>query len=400
MNYNQNSLRNRSNKKRTFGSNRNTNRGKKPAQSLINPDDLIRKAIPLPEKESITGRSINDLMIDQRLKDLITQKGFSSLTEIQDKTLDVLCNGKDMVGIANTGTGKTAAFLIPIIHQLLLSEKGFQTLILVPTRELAQQVEEEFKSLTKGLNFYCCSIIGGTNINKDMNLLKRRNHLIVGTPGRVIDLMKRKALKLQYFTKLVLDEFDRMLDMGFINDVTYIAEAMGQRNQTILFSATMNNKQQNLVNSFVNNPIEVKVSSGMSTAEHIDQDIIRIAKNEDKFSILMGVLKKDEAGKVIIFAETKRNVTKLTDMLNQSGISADDIHGNKSQNNRKRALDNFRLGKISVLVATDVAARGIDVNDVTHVINYQLPQNMESYVHRIGRTGRAGKTGKATTLIG
>jgi ATP-dependent RNA helicase RhlE len=264
---------------------------------------------------------------------------------------------------------------------------------------LALQVEAEFQSLSKGLGLYSASFIGGTNVNNDLKKVRRKPHLIIGTPGRLIDLHNRQALQLQSISKLVLDEFDRMLDMGFVNDIKKMVQAMKSRKQTMLFSATVDNTQKELIDQLLNNPIAVKVSSGAATADQVEQDIIRVPQGQDKFNMLLSLIGSSEFERVLIFAETKRWADKVSKKLNQSGFRSDTIHGNKSQNYRVKALDKFKQGKIQVLVATDVAARGIDVSDITHVINYQLPMNFDSYVHRIGRTGRAGKAGKAYTFI-
>ena len=368
-------------------------------QSLLDPDSLIKKATPLPETSDLRLRKFDKLSIDERLKRGIAKKGFVYLTEIQDKTIELLIAGRDVMGIANTGTGKTGAFLIPVIHQLLSSKVQFQTLILVPTRELALQVQEECRDLTKGLGVYCTSLIGGTSINQDIHRLRKTNHIIIGTPGRILDLVNRNELRLRAFSTLILDEFDRMLEMGFVNDVMRITNEMKNRKQTILFSATENNSQRPLINELLHQPKEIRVSSGNTSAEHIEQDVVRIPNGEDKFSVLLRMITQEEFRKVLVFAETKRRVNRLAFKLRKSGIYADEIHGDKSQNYRKKALNKFRSGGMQVLVATDVAARGIDVDDITHVINYQLPQNLESYIHRIGRTGRAGKMGKALTLV-
>jgi ATP-dependent RNA helicase RhlE len=319
---------------------------------------------------------------------------------VQEKTLEPLLAGKNLIGVARTGTGKTGAFLIPIIHRLLKANKNFNTLVLAPTRELAVQIEEEFKSLTKGMGLHSACFIGGTNLNRDLNTLGKRKHLVVGTPGRLLDLAQRKALYFKDFEVLVLDEFDRMLDMGFAADVERITRAMTKRQQTLLFSATLNQAQMPLIKKMVGaNAEQVKVSNGEVTAEHIDQETIKLNEGEDKFTHLLKMLANDDFGKVLVFAETKRWVSRVNKKLHQNGISTDEIHGNKSQNYRQKALDKFKKGSIQVLVATDVAARGLDVSDVSHVINYQLPASMDSYIHRIGRTGRAGKTGKAYTFV-
>jgi len=333
-----------------------------------------------------------------RLKSNLRKKKFIHPTEIQDKTIESLSEGRDVLGIANTGTGKTGAFLIPLINRLL-SDHTFQTLVVVPTRELAEQVELEFKSLSKGLNLFSSCFIGGGSIGRDLHRLKLKNHVIVGTPGRLIDLMDRGALRLKPFEVLVLDEFDRMLDMGFIDDVKKLTAAMKNRQQTLLFSATVNPKLKPSIDQMLNDPLEVRISSGESTGDHIEQDIVKVPEGENKFDVLLDMLQREGFEKVLVFAETKRGVDRLNKRLRESGIRTDLIHGDKTQQMRKRALEKFRRGKIQVLVATDVASRGLDVSDVTHVINYETPQNFEDYVHRIGRTGRAGKKGWAFTFV-
>ena len=353
----------------------------------------------MEEVKYISSRTFLEMPLDRRLQANIVNKGFKSPTKIQDDTLEHLINGRDLMGVANTGTGKTGAFLLPIIQRLLTSQESFTSLVIVPTRELALQVEEEFKSLTIGLRLNSASFIGGTNVPKDLTKLRRENHLIIGTPGRLLDLANRGALRLQRISVLVLDEFDRMLDMGFVNDIKKIVRAMTTRKQTMLFSATIDKTQKPMIDELLRDPIEVKVSTGTSTAAQIDQDIIRVPEGSDKFIMLRNLIDDKEFEKVLIFAETKHVVNKISQKLNKSGIRVDHIHGNKSQNYRNNALSKFKNGEVQVLVATDVAARGIDVSDVTHVINYQLPMTYDSYVHRIGRTGRAGKTGKAFTFI-
>ena len=308
-------------------------------------------------------------------------------------------SNKDVLGIAQTGTGKTGAFIIPIIEQMIKQKPLHYALVVVPTRELATQVEMEFRSMTKGLGLYSSCFIGGTNLNKDLSSLRRKSNIVIATPGRLLDLVQRKAIDLRSFNTLVLDEFDRMLDMGFINDVQRIIYLMKNRQQTLLFSATINKNQKKLINDIVNDPAVVKVSNGVSTGENVAQDIVKIQGNENKLDVLCDMLNSDGFEKIILFEETKHKVNRLTSQLNKRGITALEIHGNKSQNARQKALDAFKKGKVKVLVATDVAARGIDVDDVTHVINYQVPQTYDTYIHRIGRTGRAGKVGQAFTFV-
>lgn len=369
-------------------------------QSSVNPDLLTQKASePVKQVTYEPTRSFDAMPLHRRLLENIEKKGFESPTEIQDRTLESLLDRRDLLGIAQTGTGKTGAFLIPIIDRLLREKQPFQTLVLVPTRELAVQVEEEFRSLVKGLNLHVSRFIGGTNINRDLQNLRRSSHLTVATPGRLLDLYQRRALRLDVFEVLVLDEFDRMLDMGFARDVDRIVDAMTNRRHTMLFSATLDEAQRGKISRLLHQPVEVRVSNGQQTGQHIDQEIIKLAPGEDKFGRLKLLLDNPDFNKVLVFAETKRWVSKVNKKLRQAGITSDEIHGNKSQNYRQKALNSFRAGRVQVLVATDVAARGLDVTDVTHVINYQLPGSMDSYIHRIGRTGRAGNKGKALTFV-
>jgi ATP-dependent RNA helicase RhlE len=304
-----------------------------------------------------------------------------------------------LLGIAQTGTGKTGAFLIPIIEQLIKQRNNSYALIVVPTRELANQVDQEFKSMTSGLGLYSACYIGGTNINRDLQSLRRSSHVVIGTPGRLLDLSNRKALDFGQFNTLVLDEFDRMLDMGFVHDVKRIIAGMRQRNHTMLFSATLDKSQQSMIDTVLTDPVSVKISSGDRPGDRIEQDVIRLNKGEDKFMVLKEMLLQDDFQKVLLFEETKHRVKRLSIKLDKAGIPSGQIHGDKSQNARQKALKAFKQGEVRVLVATDVAARGLDISDVSHVINYQIPQSHDSYIHRIGRTGRAGKAGKALTFV-
>lgn len=373
---------------------------RKPAVSTINPTSLVKKASSVTLKPVFTAsRSFDEMPITINLKANLAGRGFKNPTQIQDETLEHLLKGKDLIGVANTGTGKTGAFLIPVIDRLLNSSKSFKTLVVVPTRELALQVDAEFKALAKGLGLYSSCFIGGTSVSKDIAQMRRNNHLIIGTPGRLIDLYNRGSFRIQEVSTLILDEFDRMLDMGFKQDIQKMVGLMPNRRQTMLFSATIDKSQAGLIQRIVHNPIEVKVSSGTSTSDQIDQDIIHVPQGADKFEMLLNMVSGTDFEKVLVFTETKRLADKVSKRLNASGVNSDQIHGNKSQNYRINALSKFKKGSVSVLVATDVAARGIDVSDVSHVINYQLPLSFDSYIHRIGRTGRAGKPGKAFTFV-
>ena len=359
---------------------------------------MVHEGVPLKTVEYHAETKFADWKINPKLKSAIKATGWVYPTEIQEKSFEDIAAMKDVMGIATTGTGKTGAFLIPLIDALLDSEKPFQTLVLAPTRELALQIEEEFRALTLGMKYNAITLIGGRNINTDIvNLKKRSYHLVVATPGRLKDLYQQGKIDLQEASVLVLDEFDRMLDMGFQKDVMFLADKIGERDQTLLFSATLDKSQQKLIDHFLTDPVIVKVSSGEASAEHINQTVKFVAP-DDKFDALIEMLKEPEMKRVLIFAETKHRVKKVTKKLNQAGISADEIHGNKSQNYRQKALGAFKQGKIKALCATDVAARGLDIDDITHVINFEAPTDYDTYIHRVGRTGRAGKGGEAITL--
>lgn len=366
--------------------------------SNIRPESLIKKAIPKIEYEYISENDFSIFNLNESLMKNISKKGYRFPTEIQNKAIEQLKNGANLIGIAATGTGKTGAFLIPIIHRILNNDMQ-HAIVIVPTRELAMQVNDEFKSLTLNTRLKSACFIGGTPLNKDIYLAKKMPHLVVGTPGRLIDLINRNALKVNKIETLVLDEFDRMLDMGFINDINFLVDAMYERKQTMLFSATIDTSQKRLIEDLVENPVKVNITTGTNSSDNVTQDIIRVGHDESKIEVLINLINKDSFEKVMLFAETKRTVDKVSRLLKKSGIKNDVIHGDKSQNYRSKAIKLFKSGKIQVLVETDVAARGIDIDNITHVINYQMPQTMDSYIHRIGRTGRAGKTGMAYTFV-
>ncbi len=370
---------------------------KKPV-SQINPEHLVKKATQTQVAPYVSKLMFPQFNLHKDLNASITKKGYSTPTEIQEKCIPHLLAKKNLIGIAATGTGKTGAFLIPIVQQML-EKDALTSLVIVPTRELALQVNNEFRSFTKNTRLHSVCFIGGTNINRDMALLKRNPRMIIGTPGRINDLLKRKALRLDSTSILVMDEFDRMLDMGFIRDVERIVASMRNRRQTMLFSATVDASQEKIIKQMVENPVKVNVTSGLKSSDNVDQSIIRVSSNENKYKMLVKLISDAACEKVILFAETKHTVDKLCRQLIKSGIKSDMIHGNKSQNYRTNAINLFKTGKVKVLVATDVAARGIDIKGITHVINYQLPQTMDSYIHRIGRTGRAGAVGTAFTFV-
>ena len=379
---------------RPFNRNRNNQ-----AESTLDPTLFIKKAAPINETKYVSTRTISDLPINDRIKNNLIAKGYVRPTEIQDRTLESILASNDLLGIAQTGTGKTGAFLIPIVNKLLGTQPANQVLVVVPTRELAVQVEQEFHTIVKGLNMRSHCFIGGTSVGRDISLTRQPVHFVIGTPGRLTDLAKQGALRMSNFNTLILDEFDRLLDMGFMRDIQFLVKAMNNRKQTILFSATEEKSQRDLIRELLRQPVEVRTSNGKTTGDHIDQEIVRVGPGESKMGVLLKMVKDTAFQKVIVFADTKRGVKTVTQGLHQSGVRVDEIHGNKSQNYRLKALNDFKSGKIKVLVATDVAARGLDISEVTHVINYQQPRDFDSYIHRIGRTGRAGKGGKAFTFV-
>ncbi|MHB1278600.1 MAG: DEAD/DEAH box helicase [Bacteroidia bacterium] len=370
---------------------------KQPAE--LDPNLFIKKAASREETHYTASRKIADLPVHPDLVANLIKKGYEYPTEIQDKSIEALIDRQDLMGIAQTGTGKTGAFLIPIIDGLIGHKADFQVLVVVPTRELAVQVEMEFKSITKGLDLYCVSFIGGVSLNKDLSELRRPAHIVIGTPGRLLDLGRQHALKFDRFDTLVLDEFDRLLDMGFAKDIQRIVHSMRKREHTILFSATEEKSQREMINSLLHDQVEIRVSNGSTSGDNIDQEIIRVSEGENKLDVLVSMLNKPEFEKVLIFSETKRGVSGLYKKLKSLDFKVEQIHGDKSQNYRLNALNSFKAGKIKVLLATDVAARGLDITEVSHVINYQAPRSMDAYIHRIGRTGRAGKSGKAYTFV-
>jgi ATP-dependent RNA helicase RhlE len=271
--------------------------------------------------------------------------------------------------------------------------------VVSPTRELALQTDSEFRSIASGLKLYSTCIIGGTSVRRDIENLRRPGHIIIGTPGRLADMVRQGALDLRRFSVLVLDEFDRLLDMGFAPEIERLVGGMSRRNQTVLFSAIEDKSQQRIIDGLVENPCIVKVRTGNISAANIEQEIVSVKDGEKKIEVLLEMMRDDSFEKVLVFVDTKRDVSRICRDLRRGCITADEIHGDKSQNYRVKALESFRNRKIKVLVDTDVAARGLDISHVSHVINFQQPKDMESYIHRIGRTGRAGASGRAITFV-
>jgi len=366
--------------------------------SSIHFSKFINKAVITEETTKFVPEHLfTNFLIDERLKANILTKGYNEPTPIQDKIIPHALRGSDVVGIANTGTGKTAAFLIPLIQKVILNPRE-EILIVVPTRELALQIEEELTTFTKGLKIYSVCCVGGAPIGRQISMLRYLNNFVIGTPGRLKDLVNRKSLNLAPFTTIVLDEADRMLDMGFIADMKFIMAKMSSKRHTLFFSATISREVENLIKAFLNNPVTVSVKTG-DTSKSVDQDVVRLC-GKDKIDVLHELLNNPDLSKVLIFGRTKHGVERLSNTLEQRGFKSDSIHGDKNQSARQRALGKFKDDHIKILVATDVAARGLDIPDVTHVINYDVPATYDDYVHRIGRTGRGNKKGKALTFIG
>ena len=373
-------------------------RGGRSDAGFCDESKFIKKASPAKDAgEAKIEHCFADFEIDSRLKGNISLKGYKKPTLIQDRAIPEILKGADLIGLANTGTGKTAAFLIPLIEKAIRDKKE-KTLVIAPTRELAEQTNVELRDFSNGLSIYSTLAVGGMNIRPQINSLRRGSNFVIGTPGRLNDLIKRKYLRAQEFSNVVLDEADRMLDMGFIDDVRKIFSGIPEKRQTVFFSATFSKEVESLAAAFLKEPILVKVKTG-DTADNIDQDVIRFSCREEKMKILHDLLIKEEFKKVLIFGETKSGVQGIHQDLALRGFKAASIHGDKSQGERRIALRLFKEEKVNILVATDIAARGIDVPDVSHVINYDLPHTYSDYIHRIGRTGRAEHKGTALTFV-
>lgn len=338
-----------------------------------------------------------DFQIDERLKKNVIAKGYELPTPIQDRAIPHVLRGDDVVGLAETGTGKTAAFLIPLIDKVV-KNKEERVIVMAPTRELAVQIERELADFAKGLGFRGMVAVGGASIGPQISQLSHNPSFVIGTPGRLKDLMERRTLDLSGFGTVVLDEADRMLDMGFIDDMRFILGTMRKERHTLFFSATLSRDIEKLIGDFLKNPVRISVKT-RDTAKNVDQDIVRIPRGKEKLDVLIELLKDKDFTRVLIFGRTKHGVEKLAKLLSHSHIHAESIHGNKTHSARQRALRDFKEGKVQALVATDVAARGLDIPAVSHVINYDLPSTYEDYVHRVGRTGRAQLKGKALTFV-
>lgn len=354
------------------------------------------KEVSVKEEVYVPENSFASLNIDERLKKNIAESGYKNPTLIQDKSILSLLAGKDLVGIANTGTGKTAAFLLPLINKVLNNKKEM-VIILAPTRELAVQIDEEFKKFTKGLKIWSICAVGGMPIFKQIKDFKYDHNFVIGTPGRLKDLIERGVINIKEFGTIVLDESDRMLDMGFVDDMKFLMKEIPKPHQTIFFSATVSPAVSHIIREFLVDPVSIEVKT-RDTAASIDQDVVHV-RGKEKMNVLHDLLVDPEFEKVIIFGKTKLGVDKIHKNLQILGHKSIAIHGDKRPRERNFAIKSFKDNNAKILIATDVAARGLDIPNVSHVINYDLPSTYEDYIHRIGRTGRAGKVGKALTFI-
>lgn len=388
---------------RSYGGNRSIRpygRGRMDNKNLDQIVRFIKDSVNKPktntqvkEEEKFVGE-INDFVINKALLKNLLAKGFTKVTPIQSKSIPVIRDGKDILGLANTGTGKTAAYLIPLIEESI--QKRTKTLILVPTRELAIQIKNEIYLFTKDMPIKSEIVIGGADMYRQIHNLKRNPDFVVGTPGRIKDQKQRGHINIKNYDNIVLDEADRMLDMGFINEIKDLLKERKSDVQSLFFSATMDKKVALLINEFCKSYETIEISQQKVT-DLIDQKIVTFKDDESKMTVVEDLL--NDFSKSIIFVNTKHRADKLMKQLNEKGFRTDALHGDKSQNVRQKIMRNYKDNRFDHLIATDVAARGIDVKDVSHVLNYDVPATVEDYIHRVGRTGRAGKVGIAVTLI-
>jgi ATP-dependent RNA helicase RhlE len=380
------------------GNRRTSSRPKAYREEIIEIDRFIRKSsVNTPVAEIEIKNSFADFGLSQVLVSNLQKKNYTIPTPIQDQTIGLIMLGRDLIGLANTGTGKTAAFLLPLINKVL-KDKSQKVLIMAPTRELALQIEGEFRDFAFGTGLRCVTCVGGLPIYSQLNNLRYHPNFVIGTPGRLKDLSDRRAVRFADYNNVVIDEVDRMLDMGFINEIRDFIGMLPKPRQSLFFSATLPDKIKGLANSFLDNPVTVEAKTG-ETACNVDQDIIKVTDRSHKLNQLQDLLALPELSKVLIFSRTKSEVIKLAYHLSNKGFKVDSIHGSKRQGQRQKALSQFKSNSVNILVATDIAARGLDIKDITHVINYTVPQTYDDYVHRIGRTGRANSKGKAITFV-
>ena len=392
-----------------FGGRFNQARRNRPESQLgKDPSIFIKKAeVTTAEANFTPHHSFSGFNINEILKNNVKNRGYNQPTPIQDQAIVLILEGRDLIGLANTGTGKTAAFLIPLINKISNDRslralhpsdiRNQRALIVTPTRELAGQINEELHILSRGMNIYSTFVLGGPTIHRQISDIRRRPGVVIGTPGRLKDLIERRVLHLADFGTFVLDEVDLMVDIGFIHDVKYFISLLPAKRQSLFFSATIPPKVREILQAFVTDPVTVSVQK-QNTPENIDQDVVRI-NGRDKVDKLHDLLNQDEFEKVLVFGRTKHGIEKLDKQLTMRGFRVGALHGNRTQGQRQRILKSFKQDEISILLATDVASRGLDIDNVSHVINYDLPETYDDYVHRIGRTGRANKKGTALTFV-
>lgn len=385
----------RNSRRRRNSPRRYNNRSKKPKS--FDPSLLVKKASASQTTQVVEIKhQFSDFAIGSRLQANIASKGYTAPTPIQDQIIPHIIKGQDVVGLANTGTGKTAAFLIPLVEKAT-QDKSFSVLIIAPTRELASQIKTEMQEFSTGLNLHAVLCIGGVSIVRQIESLRKNPQFIIGTPGRIRDLAQRKKIRLNELKAIVLDEVDQMLDMGFIHDIRKIINLLPTKRHSLFFSATLPNSLKDIMKTFLTHPISISVRVG-DTVDNIDQEVVNVA-GRSKLELLESLLNDPDFSKVLIFGRTKWKLNKLERALRDKGFRVSAIHGNKSQPQRQRVLQQFKSNSLQALIATDVVSRGIDIDDITHVINFDMPQTYEDYINRIGRTGRADKTGKAITFI-
>jgi superfamily II DNA/RNA helicase len=380
-----------------YGRSNSVGNRRRGAAQNIDPRRFVKAARPVQQTEYTPDNTFEDFQLNDTVKRNLATKGFVYPTQIQDQSIPVALTGKDVVGIANTGTGKTAAFLLPLIDKLMGS-RDQKVLIIAPTRELALQIQKESRDFAIGARLFDVLLIGGTPIYRQFKDLKRNPEIIIGTPGRIKDHIERATLDLSKVQSVVLDEVDRMLDMGFIGDIRMILSKLPENRQSLFYSATMSSTIEALIKTFTHSPVTIMAKTA-ETSDNVEQTVIHYTQSSEKVDKLQQLLGEGHVEKTLVFCETKRSVEKLSIELSSRGFLTDAMHGNKSQGQRQRALRKFRDSDIHVLVATDVAARGIDVDGITHVVNFDIPQTYDDYTHRIGRAGRGNNTGYAVTFV-
>jgi ATP-dependent RNA helicase RhlE len=363
----------------------------------LDPRMFVRPAMPELNDEVIVKHNFTDFDLSKQLLENIQGKGYNAPTPIQDQALEAALSNRDVLGLADTGTGKTAVFALSLIKNISAYPEE-TALVVAPTRELAVQIRDEIRSLSTGTQIRSSLFIGGSDIRRQLDELRRRPNVYIGTPGRLRDLYNRHALNLSNTRTVVLDEVDRMLDMGFVHEITELLSFLPKEHQTLLFSATIDQKVEAIAIKFMTDPVKISVKTNAGSL-NVEQNVIRASGKQSKIAVLNDLLTKETFRKVLIFGRTKYGVEEIAVSLQRSGFNADSIHGDKRQNQRETVMRKFKDNQIRILCATDVAARGLDVKDITHVINFDQPATYDDYIHRIGRTGRAGKSGIALTFV-